>query len=91
MSPRSRAVRKAAELERVTQSEGMRRTIATSLVHHFDRYRLPPHERPTNVLRAFVWEVSGDRQELIKLLTAIYRHHPSSQAQPPDGGVAAPY
>lgn len=74
------AVGKALELEEVAHLHGTRRRIASSLVHHFDRYGVPRRRRSALALRAFVWETSGERVELIRLLRAIFTHHPVWQA-----------
>lgn len=74
-TPRQRAVSQAKVIEGMVQQR-TRQFIASCLVRRFEGYGLPPRERPKNALRAFIWETSGDREELVRLLTAIYRHMP---------------
>lgn len=72
-TPRARAVQRADELEVMAQRDGMRRTIASSLAEHLPRYGVPPGQRSKNVLRLFLWETSGEREQLLRALTACYR------------------
>ena len=78
-TPRQRAVAQAKVIDGMVQ-EKTRGFIAHCLVNHFTAYSLPPRERPKNMLRAFVWEMTGEREELVRLLTAIYRHMPDDYA-----------
>jgi hypothetical protein len=80
-TPRERAVEKAEVLERVALAHGTRRTVASSLVAHLPRYGVPLRERPKNILRAFVWEMTGEHEQLVRLVTACYRALPEPQTE----------
>jgi hypothetical protein len=79
-TPRQRAAAQATVLEGMAVKAGTRSIIAANIVTRFEAYGLPPRERPKNALRALIWETSGERGELVRLLTAIYRHMPDDYA-----------
>lgn len=84
LTPRAAALLKAAQLTRIAQAEGTRRNIASSLVAHLPQYGVPARERPRNILRAFVWEMTGEREQLVRLLTACYRVLPERRPTAPE-------
>ena len=83
------ALSKALDLEDIAREEGSRRNIAASIVHYLPDYGVPKRLWPKMTLRAFVWETSGDRRELVRIMETICRYHPANQRKRHD--VAAPY
>lgn len=84
MTPRRAAVLRAAYLTHLADTHGTRRTIASALVAHLPQYGVPVREHGKNILRAFVWEMTGEREQLVRLLTACYRAAPERLPRVPE-------